>query len=85
MPLHVASRYTYIENKYLTGFRDYYYPFGMTMHGLSSAASMAKANNYMFNAGTELTADFGWEMYDTMDATFKFEGIYEKNWFLHKT
>jgi RHS repeat-associated protein len=44
---------------------DHYYPFGMNMHGLSSSASLSKPNNYKFNGGTELTADFGWQMYDT--------------------
>ena len=44
---------------------DHYYPFGMNMHGLSSSASLMKPNMYKYNAGTELTADFNWQMYDT--------------------
>jgi RHS repeat-associated protein len=37
----------------------------MNMHGLSNSASLAKPNAYKFNGGTELTKDFGWQMYDT--------------------
>jgi RHS repeat-associated protein len=37
----------------------------MNMQGLNSSASLAKPNAYKFNSGTELTKDFGWQMYDT--------------------
>jgi len=42
-----------------------YYPFGMNIAALSSAAPMSMPNRFKYNAGTELNSDFGVDWYET--------------------
>lgn len=43
----------------------HYYPFGLTMAGISSKAATTLENRYKFNAGTELNSDFDLNLYET--------------------
>jgi len=43
----------------------HYYPFGLTMAGISSKAAGKLENRYKFNEGTELTSDLGLNWYET--------------------
>lgn len=43
----------------------FFYPFGLTMAGISSKAVGKLENKYKFNEGTELTNDLGLEWYET--------------------
>lgn len=42
-----------------------YYPFGLTMTGISSKAAGKLENRYKFNEGTELNSDFDINLYET--------------------
>jgi len=60
---------------------DHYYPFGLTMQGISSqAASFGKTNDYKFNGGVELENAFNVNTYSTFFRTYdqqlgRFTGI----------
>jgi RHS repeat-associated protein len=43
----------------------HYYPFGLTMAGISSKAAGKLENKFKFNDGTELTSDFDLSLYET--------------------
>ncbi|MFY0592017.1 DUF6443 domain-containing protein [Roseivirga sp.] len=44
---------------------DHYYPFGMNINALSSTAPLSKPNQFKYNAGTELTEAFDFDIYET--------------------
>jgi RHS repeat-associated protein len=44
---------------------SHYYPFGLTMAGISSKAAGKLENRHKFNDGTELTNDFDLSLYET--------------------
>ncbi|HSC54492.1 MAG TPA: DUF6443 domain-containing protein [Phnomibacter sp.] len=43
----------------------HYYPFGLTMAGISNKAANSLGNRYKFNSGTELNADLDLNWYET--------------------
>jgi len=43
----------------------HYYPFGLTMQGISSKAAGALENKHKWNAGSELNTDFDINLYET--------------------
>jgi len=43
----------------------HYYPFGLTMSGISSKAAGKLENKYKYNRGTELNTDFDINLYET--------------------
>ena len=60
---------------------DHYYPFGLTMSGISSKAlAFGKENRNKFNGGVELESDLGLDLYKTFfrpydPQTGRFTGI----------
>jgi hypothetical protein len=43
----------------------HYYPFGLTMAGISSKAAGSLENKRKWNAGSELNTDFDIDLYET--------------------
>jgi len=64
----VAAFFDNLAVNHITGpliEETHYYPFGLTMAGISSKAAGKLESNRKFNDGTELTSDLGLEFYET--------------------